>query len=46
MRPLSLIGDLDDDDGEAHMVVMQIDDVSAVVRQLKVNQWERQIATV
>ena len=37
-RPQSLIGDLDEYDGEAHTVVMQSDDVSVVVLQLKVNQ--------
>ena len=35
---LSLISDLDEDDGEAYMAAMQIDDISGVVLELEVNQ--------
>ena len=45
-RPLSLIGDLNKDDGKAHMTAMKIDDISVVVLELEVNEAYRLVATI
>ena len=45
-RPLSLIGDLNKDDGKAHMTAMKIYDVSVVVLELEVNEAYRLVATI
>ena len=45
-RQLSLVGDLNADDGEAQMAAMQIDDFSGMVLKLEVDKAERLMATV